>query len=59
MQNILILSGISVVIIISIVIAALIFGVNRRVRNLEKTLTYQYNLIVKIQSVLKNRSNTK
>ena len=58
MQNILILSGISVVIIISIVIATLIFGVNRRVRNLEKTLTYQYNLIVKIQSVLKNKSAT-
>ena len=58
MQNILILSGISVVVIISIVIAALIFGVNRRVRNLEKTLTYQYNLIVKIQSVLKNKSAT-
>ena len=58
MQNILILSGISVVIIISIVIATLIFGINRHVRNLEKTLTYQYNLIVKIQSVLKNKSAT-
>lgn len=32
-----------------------IIATNRNIKNINKTLTYQYNLIVKIQNILKNR----
>ena len=34
------------------------YRTNMRIRDMSKTLTHQYNLIVKIQSVLKNKSAT-
>ena len=30
-------------------------GINTKIKNMNKTLTYQYNLMVKIQNVLKNK----
>lgn len=58
MQNTLILIGICALIVISGGMFTLFFGMQRRMRDMAKTLTYQYNLIVKIQSVLKNKSAT-
>lgn len=58
MQNILILTGISIVIIIGIAIIVMLVGMRGQMRDITKTQTYQYNLIVKIQSVLKNKSAT-
>lgn len=34
------------------------YRTNMRIRDMSKTLTHQYNLVVKIQSVLKNKSAT-
>ncbi len=58
MENILVLSGIVLLIITSVSIIAILCGINTRVRAMTKTLTYQYNLIVKMQKVLKNKSAT-
>lgn len=58
MQNILILTGISIVIVIGIAIIVMLVGMRGQMRDITKTQTYQYNLIVKIQSVLKNKSAT-
>lgn len=58
MQNTLIIIGISAVLLIQIVIFYYIYTTNSRIRDVAKTLTHQYNLIVKIQSVLKNKSAT-
>lgn len=58
MENTLILVGISLLIVISIVITAVVFHTNAAVKNINKTLEFQYNLIVKMQSVLKNKSAT-
>lgn len=58
MQNTLILIGICIILVIQLVILYLFYTTNTRVRDVSKTLTHQYNLIVKIQSVLKNKSAT-
>lgn len=58
MQNILIIVGFSIVLLLQIVMIYFIYAVNARVRDVAKTLTHQYNLIVKIQSILKNKSAT-
>lgn len=58
MQNTLILAGICVVILFCGAIAWFTAHVNLRVRDMNRTLTHQYNLIVKMQSVLKNKSAT-
>lgn len=58
MQNTLILVGIILIVIMCGAMALFMFGVNARVRDMAKTLTHQYNLIVKMQSVLKNKSAT-
>lgn len=58
MQNALVLSGIILLTVLSISIIAMLWGMNTRIRAMTKTLTYQYNLIVKIQTVLKNKSAT-
>lgn len=42
----------------SIAIIVILWGMNARIRSITKTLTYQYNMIVKIQNVLKNKSAT-
>jgi len=58
MQNTLILVGITLVIIMGITMTTFMFRINRYIRDMNKTLAHQYNLIVKIQSVLKNKSAT-
>ncbi len=58
MQNILVLCAISITVVICGVISFYIYQMNRQIRDMNKTLTHQYNLIVKIQSVLKNKTAT-
>ena len=59
MQNIIILS-LSVLVFIGIItIFIQIKNTNNKITEITKTLAFQYNLIVKIQSVLKNKNATK
>lgn len=58
MQNIMILTGIALILVSLCFIGAFLYGINSRVKMLGKTLTHQYNLIVKIQTLLKNKSAT-
>ena len=58
MQNILFLVAISLVLVLAIIITTVVFRTNARIQNINKTLEYQYNLIVKMQSVLKTKSAT-
>ena len=58
MQNTLIIVGFGIILLVQIIILYFIYATNVRVRDIAKTLTHQYNLIVKIQSVLKNKSAT-
>lgn len=58
MQNIVVFIGIVVVLLVQFVILYIVYATNNRIRETQKTLTHQYNLIVKIQSVLKNKSAT-
>jgi hypothetical protein len=55
MENILILVLVSVCVLCCIGSMILMFSVNKDIKNITKTLTYQYNLMVKIQNVLKNK----
>ncbi len=43
--------------VLTVVGLCLIISVQRQTKDIVKTLTYQYNLIVKIQNVLKNKSS--
>lgn len=58
MQNIVVFIGVVVVLLVQFVILYTVYATNNRIRETQKTLTHQYNLIVKIQSVLKNKSAT-
>ena len=58
MENALILVGISFLLILSAIITFVVFRTNTNIKNINKTLEYQYNLFVKMQSVLKNKSAT-
>ena len=58
MQDTLIIAAIGIVFLVQIAILYFIYTTNTRVRDVTKTLTHQYNLIVKIQSTLKNKSAT-
>ena len=58
MQNTLFLVAILLVLILTMVITVALFRANNRIQNINKTLEYQYNLIVKMQSVLKTKSAT-
>lgn len=58
MQNILILVGIALVIFMGLGLLYFMVRINTRVRDMTKTLTHQYNLIVKMQMVLKNKYAT-
>jgi hypothetical protein len=58
MQITLILVGIILLIIMGIALTTFMFRINRFIGDMNKTLAHQYNLIVKIQSVLKNKSAT-
>ena len=58
MESIIILGGIFFIVLMSIATCVLILRNNRRVQNINKTLEFQYNLIVKMQSTLKTKSAT-
>ncbi len=58
MQAIIIITVLSIVLLIQLAMLYLIFTTNARIRDISKNITHQYNLIVKIQSVLKNKSAT-
>ena len=58
MQNILIISGVILILLLQFAIIYFIRLSNTRMRDISKTLTHQHNLIIKIQSVLKNKSAT-
>ena len=55
MGNTLILILVAICVLCSICSVFLFFSTNRDIKNITKTLTYQYNLMVKIQTVLKNK----
>lgn len=55
MTNTIMLVLIAVCTITSLIAVFYAFLVNKNMNNINKTLTYQYNLLVKIQNVLKNR----
>ena len=58
MENTLILAGISSILILSIIMVFVVFRTHTDIKNINRTLEHQYNLIVKMQSVLKNKSAT-
>lgn len=58
MQDIFILIGLGLVLLIGITALVFAYRTNIRIRDISKTLTHQYNLIVKIQSLLKSKSAT-
>ena len=58
MEKWLIIVAFVIIIGICITMATLIHRINGRINDINKTLSHQYSLIVKIQSVLKNKSAT-
>lgn len=58
MQNTLFLVAILLILVLAAIITIVVFHANTRIQNINKTLEYQYNLIVKMQSVLKTKSAT-
>lgn len=58
MENILILVGISLLVVLSCVAIVMATHTNAYIKNINKTLEFQYNLIVKMQSILKTKSAT-
>lgn len=55
MENTVILILVSTSAIISLLAAYILLRNTKNMQNISKTLTYQYNLLVKIQTVLKNK----
>ena len=58
MQNAIIFGILSLIILLVGTILFYIYRTNTRITNMNKTLEHQYNLIVKMQSTLKNKSAT-
>lgn len=58
MQNMLVITGLVTILVFLVLIAYFIYSINTKIRDITKMQTHQYNLIVKIQSVLKNKSAT-
>ena len=58
MGNWLFLGAFLTIICICIAMTVFMYRINGRINDMNKTLAHQYNLIVKIQSVLKNKSAT-
>ncbi len=58
MQDALILAGILIIAVCTAALAAFMFAISARVRDMNKTLAHQYSLIVKMQAVLKNKTAT-
>ena len=55
MGNTLIIILIAICVLCSLTSIFLVFSANKDIKNVNKTLTYQYNLMVKIQTILKNK----
>lgn len=55
MENTIILIIVSISTLFSLGAVLLAINLSKKTRNIDKTLTHQYNLLVKIQNVLKNR----
>jgi len=55
MENIIILVLASASVLFSVITILFVLNTNKNIREITKTLTHQYNLLVKIQNVLKNR----
>ena len=58
MQNTLFIVAILLILILVAIGTTVVFRTNARIQNINKTLEYQYNIIVKMQSVLKTKSAT-
>jgi len=58
MHTTLILVGILITIALCGATMVFVANLNAQMRNINKTLTHQYNLIVKMQNILKNKSAT-
>lgn len=58
MESVVILTGIGLLLVLTICVLIFMIGINSRVNAMTKTLTHQYNLIVKMQMVLRNKSAT-
>jgi len=58
MQIMAILGIVSLVALMCAVMMVYLYQLNARMRGVEKTIAHQYNLIVKIQAVLKNKTAT-
>ena len=58
MQSSLFIVAILLILILVAIITTVVFRTNARIQNINKTLEYQYNIIVKMQSVLKTKSAT-
>lgn len=58
MQNILFWVILSLILILGVFVTITLFRVSTHIQNINKTLEYQYNLIVKMQSLLKTKSAT-
>ena len=58
MENIIIFGLLSIIVLLIGGISLYIYRINNRINDISKTLEHQYALIVKIQSVLKNKSAT-
>ena len=58
MENWLILGAFIIIVGICVAMAVFIYRINKHIQDTQKTLAHQYSLIVKIQSVLKNKSAT-
>ena len=58
MQNTLFIVAILLILILVAIVTTVVFRTNARIQNINKTLEYQYNIIVKMQSVLKTKSAT-
>ena len=58
MENTIILVLLGIIFITIIAIFIIIKNTNTKISEINKTLTFQYNLVVKIQSILKNKNAT-
>ena len=50
--------SISLIFLIAVVLLFVFFGMNSKIKNQTKTLTHQYNILIKMQSVLKSKYAT-
>ncbi len=58
MENTIILIGLGLLVVISATSAIFMNAMNSRLREMARTLTHQYNMIIKLQATLKNKSAT-